>query len=92
MRAVLRERTNTALPPCVVVLDYDARRRHAAVAALDPRAQLLEDGAGHLDAVADLDGVMARAMAAQVRELAAFARCRPSSWDRQPGEKGAASK
>ncbi len=34
---------------------------------------------------------MARATAAQVRELAAFARCRPSSWDRQPGEKGAAS-
>src|SRR5215207_8125700 len=34
---------------------------------------------------------MARAAAAQARELASFARCRPTSWDRQPGEKGAAS-
>src|SRR4051812_5062791 len=57
----------------------------------DPEVELLEAGAGHLDAVTDLERVMARAAAAQARELASFARCRPASWDRQPGEKGAAS-
>ncbi len=98
MRLLLAERTSvigTTPAPCVVIVDLEARR-HARPAAsgpelLDPRPRLLEDGAGHLDAVADLDRVMARATAAQARELAAFARCRPSSWDRQPGEKGAAS-
>ena len=77
--------------PVVMVLDYDARRAGHYAAPLNPRARLLETGAGHLDAAADLDAVLARAAAAQARELAAFARCRPSSWDRQPGEKGAAS-
>jgi hypothetical protein len=72
--------------PGVVVLDHQAHRP-----PLDPRARLLEAGAGHLDAAADLDAVLARAAAAQARQLAAFARCRPASWDRQPGEQGAAS-
>src|SRR4051794_1334846 len=63
----------------------------ATAAPLDPRVRLLEAGAGRLDAVVDLERVMARAAAAQARELASFARCRPASWDRQPGEKGAAS-
>ena len=89
--------------PWVVVVDLEARRCAGAGRPtgsvsgcagdelLDRRVRLLEEGAGRLDAVADLERVMARASAAQVRELAAFARCRPSSWDRQPGEKGAAS-
>ena len=80
----------TTRTPFVMVLDYDARRAHVA-APPDPRARLLETGAGHLDAAADLDAVLSRAAAAQARELASFARCRPASWDRQPGETGAAS-
>src|SRR5690348_7140723 len=64
--------TTRLVPPFVMVLDYDARRAHAP-APLDPQARLLEDGAGHLDAAADLDAVMSRAAAAQARELAAFA-------------------
>ena len=96
MRGLLAERaggiTIDAIPaPCVVVVDLEAHRSARETGGLDPRGRLLEVGAGHLDAVADLERVMARAAAAQVRELASFARCRPSSWDRQPGEKGAAS-
>ena len=91
--------------PGVVVVDLD--RRHGArpvggepvggepvegeAGPVGQLARLLEEGAGHLDAVADLEAVLARAAAAQVRELAAFARCRPAGWDRQPGETGAAS-
>jgi len=96
LRALLAERVSvrviqTVPAPCVVVVDLHARRARAGAAPPDPRARLLEAGAGHLDAVADLEQVMARAAAAQARELASFARCRPGSWDRQPGETGAAS-
>jgi hypothetical protein len=96
LRALLVERGSvpviqTVPTPCVVVVDLHARRARAGAAPPDPRARLLEAGAGHLDAVADLERVMARAMAVQARELASFARCRPASWDRQPGETGAAS-
>jgi hypothetical protein len=96
MRILLAERAGAAVvqtfpPPCAVVVDLETRRSARAARLLDPRVRLLEAGAGHLDAVADLERVMAQAAAAQVRELASFARCRPSSWDRQPGERGAAS-
>src|SRR4051812_2380896 len=97
MLARLMERANvpviqTAPAPCVVIVDLESRRhgpRATARGLLDPRSRMLEAGAGHLDAVTDLERVMARAAAAQARELASFARCRPASWDRQPGEKGA---
>src|SRR5215212_6781980 len=63
--------------PCVVIVDLEARRHTtsrrfpSAAERLDPRSRLLEAGAGHLDAVADLERVMARAAAAQVSEWAA---------------------
>ena len=71
MRVLLTERTSvveTTPAPCVVIVDLEARR-HAPPAAsgperFDPRTRLLEEGAGHLDAVADLEQVMARAAAA----------------------------
>jgi hypothetical protein len=100
MRTLLVEHAGSAgvvtvPPPCVVIVDLETRR-DASLAAradelLDPRSRLLEAGAGHLEAVADLERVMAKAAAAQMREMASFARCRPASWDRQPKEKGAAS-
>ncbi|MGY1811357.1 DUF222 domain-containing protein [Blastococcus sp. SYSU D00820] len=58
---------------------------------MDGRARLLDEGAEWLDAVAELERGLAQLAGARVRALAAFAGCRPSSWDRQPGERGAAS-
>ncbi|RBY83919.1 DUF222 domain-containing protein, partial [Blastococcus sp. TF02A-26] len=57
----------------------------------DPRVRLLEEGAELLDAVVDVERRSAQLAGARVRALASFARCRPSVWDRQPGERGAAS-
>ena len=91
LRGLLAERGGGIVvrpaPEQVVVIDLAVRR----CGPLDPRARMLEAGAARLDAVADLEQVKARAAAAQARELAAFARSRPASWDRQPGERGAAS-
>ncbi|WP_197029148.1 HNH endonuclease signature motif containing protein [Blastococcus sp. URHD0036] len=58
---------------------------------LDERARLLDEGAGLLDAAVDLERGLAQLAGARARALASFARCRPSAWDRQPGERGAAS-
>ena len=103
LRGLLAQRRDFGIvvhpaPEAVVfVVDLEARRCARAGGAAsggepqDPRVRLLEDGAARLDAVAGLEQVIARAAAAQARELAAFARCRPASWDRQPGERGAAS-
>ncbi|MGY1772991.1 DUF222 domain-containing protein [Blastococcus sp. SYSU D00813] len=57
----------------------------------DARARLLDEGAGWLDAAAEFERGLAQLAGARARALAAFARCRPVSWDRQPGERGAAS-
>ena len=59
---------------------------------LDARARLLSAGAGHLDEAVAAEPGRARAEAARVRALAAFARSRPAAmFDRAPGERGAAS-
>ncbi len=63
----------------------------AEVGGLGPQARLLEEGAGWLDAAAEVERGLAQLAGARVRALASFARCRPSSWDRQPDERGAAS-
>jgi hypothetical protein len=51
----------------------------------------LDEGAGWLDAAVEVERGLAQLAGARVRALASFARCRPSAWDRQPGERGAAS-
>ncbi|MGY1744755.1 DUF222 domain-containing protein [Blastococcus sp. SYSU D00695] len=57
----------------------------------DPRARLLDEGARWLDVAVETERGLAQLAGARVRALAAFAGCRPASWDRQPGERGAAS-
>ncbi|RBY88547.1 hypothetical protein DQ240_03780, partial [Blastococcus sp. TF02A-26] len=80
----------------------DARTVHAGAsddgapggsieAPVEARAQLLDEGARLLDAVAEFERGLAQLAGARARALAGFARCRPASWDRQPGEQGAAS-
>ena len=60
-------------------------------ALADARARLLDEGAGLLDVAVEFERGLAQLAGARVRALAGFARCRPVSWDRQPGERGAAS-
>ncbi|SFL94785.1 protein of unknown function, partial [Geodermatophilus ruber] len=55
-------------------------------------ARLLDDGASELDRAEHAHRAAGRAAAGRFRALAAFARCRPAgSFDRMPGERGAAS-
>ena len=59
---------------------------------LDSRIRLLKTGAAHLDAAVAAGRTVARAEASRARSLAAFARSRPAAtFDRVPGERGAAS-